>query len=152
MGKKNKGNKSLSQPGSLLDSASTDIINRIVGEQDSDKLKDLVDLFNANQSKKNIVRADIYSKLLDKISKEMLTRVSDGAPSFTNEELLDYLKATTVAMEKNSVNTDTINVPTIQNNTQVNISVGELNRESREKVLDAVKAIMLKVDKGDKSE
>ena len=42
--------------------------------------------------------------------------------------------------------------PAIQNNTQVNINVGELNRESREKVADAVKAILVKIDKEENCE
>ena len=61
-----------------LDKKSEELVEKIVYEQDSDKLKDLVGLFNINQSKKNILRADIYSKLLDKISIQMVVDFSIG--------------------------------------------------------------------------
>ena len=70
--KSNKDNSNL--PVQRLDSNSTNLIDKIVSEKDPGKLKDLVDLFNFNQNKKDILRADTYSKLLDKLSEEMYNR------------------------------------------------------------------------------
>ena len=84
--KSNKDNSNL--PVQRLDSNSTNLIDKIVSEKDPGKLKDLVDLFNFNQNKKDILRADTYSKLLDKLSEEMYNRVNRGAVTLTNDELM----------------------------------------------------------------
>ena len=148
--KSNKDNSNL--PAQRLDSNSTNLIDKIVSEKDPGKLKDLVDLFNFNQNKKDILRADTYSKLLDKLSEEMYNRVNRGAVTLTNDELMEFHKTVTAAAAKNSISSDNVITPAIQNNTQVNINVGELNRESREKVADAVKAILAKIDKEENCE
>jgi hypothetical protein len=129
-----------------LDKSSEDLIEKIVLEQDSDKLKDLVGLFNTIQSKKNIVRVDTYSKLLDKISDQMVERFEKKPGEFSNKDLLDYLSAVRSAMDKSDIIPENINIPVIQNNTQVNLNIDSgLNKESRERVADAVSSILAKL-------
>ena len=99
-----------------LDKASEDLITKIVAENDSEKLKDLVSLFNVNQSKKNIVRADIFSKLLDKISIQMTERFEKKPGEFSNKDLLDYLTAIRSAIDKSDIIPEDITIPVIQNN------------------------------------
>lgn len=131
-----------------LDKKSEELVEKIVDEQDSDKLKDLVGLFNINQSKKNILRADIYSKLLDKISIQMVERLDKKSGEFSNKDLLDYLTAVRTAIDKSDVAPENINIPIIQNNTQVNVNIDSgLSRESKEKVIDAVNALLAKAKK-----
>ncbi len=126
-----------------LDKKSEELVTKIVGEEDSDKLKDLVGLFNVNQSKKNIVRADIYSRLLDKISLQMVERLDKKSGEFSNKDLLEYLTAVRTAIDKSDISPENINIPIIQNNTQVNVNIdGGFNRESKEKIIDSVRAIL----------
>ena len=129
-----------------LDRTSEDLITRIVTENDSEKLKDLVNLFNINQSKKNIVRADIFSKLLDKISIQMTERFEKKPGEFSNKDLLDYLTAVRSAIDKSDIIPEDITIPVIQNNTQVNVNVdNNLSRESKERIADAVGSILAKL-------
>lgn len=129
-----------------LDKSSEDLIKNIVLEQDPDKLKDLVSLFNTVQSKKNIVRVDAFSKLLDKISDQMIERFEKKPGEFSNKDLLDYLNAVRSAMDKSDIVPENINIPVIQNNTQVNLNIDSgLNKESRERVADAVSSILAKL-------
>ena len=131
-----------------LDRKSEELVEKIVDEQDSDKLKDLVGLFNINQSKKNILRADIYSKLLDKISIQMVERLDKKSGEFSNKDLLDYLTAVRTAIDKSDIAPENINIPIIQNNTQVNVNIDSgLSRESKERVIDAVNALLAKAKK-----
>lgn len=126
-----------------LDKKSEELVTKIVNEEDSDKLKDLVSLFNVNQSKKNIVRADIYSRLLDKISIQMVERLDKKSGEFSNKDLLDYLTAVRTAIDKSDIAPENINMPIIQNNTQVNVNIDSgLNRESKERIIDSVRAIL----------
>lgn len=132
-----------------LDKASEDLITKIVAENDSEKLKDLVSLFNVNQSKKNIVRADIFSKLLDKISIQMTERFEKKPGEFSNKDLLDYLTAIRSAIDKSDIIPEDITIPVIQNNTQVNVNIdNNLSRESKERIADAVNSIMTRLKNG----
>jgi hypothetical protein len=129
-----------------LDKTSEDLITKIVAENNSEKLKDLVSLFNVNQSKKNIIRADIFSKLLDKISIQMVERFEKKPGEFSNKDLLDYLTAVRSAIDKSDIIPEDITIPVIQNNTQVNVNIdNNLSRESKERIADAVSSIMAKL-------
>ena len=135
--------------GSSLDEVSKSLVDQIVDEQDPDKLKNLVSLFNVNQSKKNLVRVEMFSRLMDKISIQMMERFEKKPGEFSNKDLLDYLSAVRSAIDKNDINIDNISTPIIQNNTQVNISVDTLDRNSKERVADAVKSILSKLSSYD---
>jgi hypothetical protein len=129
-----------------LDKTSEDLITKIVAENNSEKLKDLVSLFNVNQSKKNIIRADIFSKLLDKISIQMVERFEKKPGEFSNKDLLDYLTAVRSAIDKSDIIPEDITIPVIQNNTQVNVNIdNNLSTESKERIADAVSYIMAKL-------
>ena len=130
---------------SSLDETSRGLVEKIVGEQDPDKLKNLVSLFNMNQSKKNLVRAEMFSRLMDKISVQMMERFEKKPGEFSNKDLLDYLSAIRSAIDKNDLNLEDMSAPIIQNNTQVNINVDTLDRNSKERVADAVKSILAKL-------
>ena len=135
--------------GSSLDEVSKSLVDQIVDEQDPDKLKNLVSLFNVNQSKKNLVRVEMFSRLMDKISIQMMERFEKKPGEFSNKDLLDYLSAVRSAIDKNDINIDNMPTPIIQNNTQVNISVDTLDRNSKERVADAVKSILSKLSSYD---
>lgn len=126
----------------LLDARSEEIVNSIIEETDVDKLKNLIGVFNSNQSKKDIVRNNVFSILLDKISMQMLERFEKNPNAFSNKDLIDYLNAIKSA-KSSRIDTETVDAPAIQNNTQINVTmVDGLNKESKERVVDTVQAIL----------
>ena len=125
-----------------LDAKSEEIVNSIINETDANNLKNLIAVFNSNQSKKDIVRNNVFSILLDKISMQMLERFEKNPNAFSNKDLIDYLNAIK-NVKSSKIETDAIDVPAIQNNTQINVTmVDGLNRESKERVVDTVQAIL----------
>lgn len=126
----------------LLDARSEEIVNSIINETDTEKLKNLISVFNSNQSKKDIVRNNVFSLLLDKISMQMLERFEKNPNAFSNKDLIDYLNAIKSA-KSSRIDTETVDAPAIQNNTQINVAmVDGLNKESKERVVDTVQAIL----------
>jgi hypothetical protein len=129
---------------SILDKKSEEIVADIVKEQDSEQLKNLITLFNSNQSKKDIIRNNVFSILMDKISSQMLERFEKNPNAFSNKDLLEYLN-TIKNVKSNKIDVDSIDMPLIQNNTQINVKVETLSRESKERVIDSVNAILNKL-------
>ena len=69
-----------------------DLEKQLKEAQDGDSLQKVVDLFNLNIKKKDIIRAGQLSELQDKISQQMADRVNNHAGEFSNKDLLDYFK------------------------------------------------------------
>lgn len=124
------------------------LVEDIVNENDPQKLNNLISLFNVAQQKKNIVRASKYSDILDSISNEMLTRFDNNPNMFSNKDLLEWVDTLQKTLEKTGRETSDVSAITapliIQQN---NVNIGEqpkLSQESKEKILDVIKAIMNK--------
>ena len=134
-----------------LDAATNELAQNIIDEQDLSKIKDLTQLFNVNLAKKNIVRLLKYSDLVDKVSDQMMKRVTSKPGEFSNEDLLKYLQITQSAIDKSTKSSGIVeDIPAInliQKNTQVNINTEpKLDREARQRVTDAVSAILAKLN------
>lgn len=128
----------------LYDS-SNELINKIINENDRDKLNDLTNLFMINQKKKDIVRANKLSNLLNLIDNEVYDRVSNEPEMFDNLTLLKYMDSTQQTI--NNVSQSINQVPFIQINNQkneinINSNSSGLDRDSRAKVLEVVTAIL----------
>ena len=127
----------------------------IITEDDPEKMTDLVALFNLAHAKKAVLRTLSYDKLMDAVTEQMKERVTKRADQFSHKDLLDYLNTTTNAMEKaQKVFTTVDTAPVIQFNQQNNTVIVEdtLSRESKQKVTDAVKSILAKLNKSDFSQ
>jgi hypothetical protein len=119
----------------------------LIDSTDSSAINDIIDIFNLNMKKKDVVRANALSELQDKISKQIEQRIDNKADEFSNKDLLDYFKTVQEFINKSATNTDTVKVPTIQINQQNNVALpNSLNKDSRDKVLDAVQAILKNYD------
>lgn len=133
-----------------IDVSMEDLTAELSSANDPDSFKKLVDLFNFNQAKKNVIRTKTYSDILDKVADQMLERFNKNADEFSNADLLNYLQATQTAMEKASKSVETVNTnPAIQLN-QLNINVensSDLSRESREKIKDVITKLLLQQQK-----
>ena len=125
-----------------IDSLVTDILD----EQDPNKTKDLVDLFNWNISKKNVARIQKLNNLYDSITDQMTERVTKRADQFSNSDLLDYVKTIQSAIDVNTKNLSQVQEPPLivqNNNTQINVNVVDaLSKDSKERILRAVQATL----------
>jgi len=121
---------------------SSELVDQIISENNPDKLEELTQLFQLNQKKKNIARINKLSQLLDIVDSEVENRLVDTPESFRNDELIKYMSTTQQAID--SLENNISNKPLIQINNQKNeININnDLNRESRQKVLEAVMSIL----------
>ena len=123
------------------------IVTDIINTEQGDELKDLIQLFNMNTAKKNVLRVNKLNELVDAISDEMLNRIKNG-DEISNKDLQGFLSASQNTLDKSSkvldINSDT---PSIQFNTQnnnitISTQENELTRQERENVLGIVSAIL----------
>lgn len=132
-----------------LDASSNELANQIIAENDLKKVQDLTHLFNLNQAKKNVLRVIKMNSLLDKISDQMIERVEKTPDNFSNNDLLNYMQVTQSAIDRANKSLNLVDeTPAIQLN-QVNINVSDddvLSRDSRERVTEAIKSIMNKLN------
>ena len=129
-----------------IDSQIQDLSKQILEEQDPDKAKQLIAMFNWNMSKKNTSRIQKLDQLYDKVTEQMEVRLNTKSDQFSNSDLLDYMKAVQGAIDTSSKNlTQMEEPPTIvqQNNTQVNINVGDsFDRDSKIRIFEAIQAVL----------
>ena len=136
-----------------IDEQTTQLAQQIMEETDVDKVKDLTQLFNLNAQKRNVARVLKMTNLLDQVTDQVLTRFERTPDNFSNEDLIKFMQVTENSIEKANKNLSQVEqAPAIQyqQNNQVNINIGDgLNRESRQKVTDAVQSILSKIGNGD---
>ena len=126
----------------------------LINETDPTKLRQLIDIFNLNIRKKDIIRATKLSALQDRVVNEMSERIINHSDNFSNKDLLDYFKTIQDTQNKTDTSIDNVNIPipTIQiNHNEVNMnSDSVLSRESKNKVSQTVQKILREL--ADKSE
>lgn len=131
-----------------LDNSTTDIAQKIIAEDDIENVKNLTHLFNLNQSKKNVLRVLKLNNLLDKVQDQMIERFEKKPGEFSNADLLNYMQVAQSAIDRANKSLNLVDeVPAITMN-QVNVNITEdsvLSRESRDKVTEAINAIMKKL-------
>ena len=134
-----------------LDEKLNTLVENIMGEQDPNKTKDLVDLFNWNISKKNISRIQKLNKLYDSVTDQMIERVDKRADQFSNSDLLDYVKTIQSAIDINTKNLSNVQEPPMivhQNNTQINLNVVDsFDSDAKARILAAVQATLQQATK-----
>ena len=75
---------------SPLDKNIENLTKQILSETDENKSKDLIHLFNLNQSKKNVLRSNKYSDMLELVIKQMMERITKTPDNFSNDDLLKF--------------------------------------------------------------
>ena len=121
----------------------------LINSTDSSSINDIIDIFNLNMKKKDVVRANALSELQDKISEQIQQRIDNRADEFSNKDLLDYFKTVQDFISKSVNNTDAVKVPTIQINQQNNVALPDaLDKDSRDRVLEAVQSIIKNYSSG----
>ena len=124
----------------------TSLVNQVLEEPDVSKTKDLISLFNWNMSKKNMLRILKLNNLYDDVTDQMIKRFEYKPDQFSNDDLLNYMKTVQGAITSSSKMIEEMEEPApaiIQNNTQINVNVGDsFSRESRERILAAIQATL----------
>ena len=133
-----------------LEAETSKVVNQIVKSKDIDELKSFVDMFSLNMAKKNAVRVAKLQNLLDKVNDQAIERFESHPDEFSNKEILDYMKVVQDQIHTSQQDIEAIGEkPMIQINNQkneVNINMDSgLSRESKTKVLDAVKMLLSQV-------
>lgn len=127
-----------------------DIAHQIVEEDNLDNIKNLTQLFNIAQAKKNALRILRLNGLLDHVSDQMISRFEKRPDQFSHQDLLNYMQVTQTAIERAQKSLDLMDeMPAVvinqQTNNQVNINVADtLSREERENVMNAIKKVLEK--------
>ena len=138
-------------PCNSADTKIDSLMKDILEEQDPNKTKDLVDLFNWHMSKKNVVRIQKLNNLYDSITDQMVERVDKRADQFSNSDLLDYVKTIQSAIDINTKNLSNVQEPPMivhQNNTQINVNLADsFDSEAKARILAAVQATLQQATK-----
>ena len=133
-------NEIKTKPKLSLVSSKEELEERLLTEEDPDNLQNIVDLFNLNIRKKDIIRASKLNELQDRTVEQMANRLENKADEFSNKDLLDYFKIIQDTIIKSGTSPE---VPQIQiNQQQIKIEDNTLSRESRARVADAIQAIL----------
>lgn len=128
-----------------------ELTEEILKASDMSSLNDIVDIFNVNLKKKDIIRAQKLSEVQDKVVQQMYDRMDQRADEFSNADLIQMHKAVQDTINKTDSTLDNIKAPTIQINQQINVA-SEFNRDSRMKILDVVNQILNTADKDSEEE
>lgn len=131
-----------------LDDKSDELAQKIIDEDDLEQTKKLVDLFNLNQAKKNVLRVLKLNSLLDKVSDQMIERFEKTPDNFSNNDLLNYMQVTQSAIDRANKALNLVDeTPAINiTNNVVNVNdTNKLDKDSRDRITNAVKAILDKV-------
>lgn len=119
-----------------------DLEQQLLSEDDVDNINHIVELFNVNLQKKNIIRSAKLSDIQDRLVDHINERISLEPEEFSNEDLIKYHKIIQDTLSKTSDNMDNIKVPSIQINQQVNVNNIEFDSDSRKRILSAVNSIL----------
>lgn len=130
-----------------LDKEEKVIVEKIIEADTKEQLVAQFDLFNMNQSKKNALRVIKLNTLLDKVEDQAIARMTKRPDMISNRELLDYMNVVSNQIDRANKQIDTLkDTPAIslkqENKTQVNITVGQVDHEGKEKVIDAISALI----------
>ena len=135
-----------------LDEQQKQIVNSIIEAPTAAQLQEQFDLFNINQSKKNALRIIKLNGLLDQIEDQAIERFEKRPDQVSNKELLDYMQVVASQIDRSQqfINTlqDKPAIKVTQHTSEVNINIGtDLNRDSKEKVVDAIQALLKQLNK-----
>ncbi len=115
---------------------------KLMEEDNLDEINKIVEMFNVNLQKKNIIRSAKLSDVQDKVVQQMTDRFEQRADSFSNDDLIKYHKIIQETLTKTDTTMDNVKTPTIQINQQVNVDNVTFNSESRKRILEAVNNIL----------
>lgn len=139
---------------SLQDKLTSDCNNltaNIINETDVDKTKDLLSLFNLYQAKRNTLRVSKLNEIMDSTIAEVSRRIETSPFNYENDELNTLIKTVQGAIDfstKGMNSVDNVTIVPVQQNQTINIGNEAIDRDSKEKVINAVQSILKKIQTG----
>lgn len=123
-----------------------DILNKINSVTTTEELKDVINLFNLNITKKEMARVMQQSELYDLVLQQAGERLKKRPDELSTKDLIDYMNAFRSNIDKTQSYIDNVeNSPTIQvnnDNKRVVVNINNLSRDASEEVLETVNALL----------
>jgi hypothetical protein len=125
------------------------LIGELTLEKDKQKMQAIEQQFNDIQRKKQLARISKLSDVQDMLTDQFYQRISQRPDEISNKEMLDGMKVVQDLMEKNQKRAEVIEeIPQLIQINQTEVNVGNtLNRDSRERVKNAVLGILDSINK-----
>ena len=132
-----------------LSAESQKLIGELTLEKDRQKMQAIEQQFNDIQRKKQLARISKLSDVQDMLTDQFYQRISQRPDEISNKEMLDGMKVIQDLMEKNQKRAETVEeIPQLIQINQTEVNVGNnLNRDSRERVKNAVLGILDSLNK-----
>jgi hypothetical protein len=142
-------NASLAEIRTNLSAESQRLVGELTFERDRQKMQAIEQQFNDIQRKKQLVRVSKLSDVQDMLTDQFYQRITQRPDEISNKEMLDGMKVVQDLMEKNLKQAETIEeIPQLIQINQTEVNVGNnLNRDSRERVKNAVLGILDSINK-----
>ena len=135
-----------------MDKQEEKIITDIIKAPNQKELQEQFDLFNINQSKKNALRIIKLNSLLDKVEDQAIERFEKKPDQVSNKELLEYMQVVAGQIDRSQKYIETIKdrpmIKVTDKSQTVNVNIGtELNKDSKERVMDAIQNLLKQLNK-----
>ncbi len=128
---------------------STQLLDKLDNVKTNQDIKDLTTLFNVSIAKNEMIRALKQDELLNLVLKQAAERLEKRPDELSTKDLLDYMNAFQNNIDRAGGIVEKVNTtPTIQINQHkdVVINVGDLSRNSKENVMDAIRELLQSED------
>ena len=130
----------------LVNKTNSELSEIILAESNPDNLNNVIDIFNYNLKKQELIRTNKLHEILNKLTDQAIDRLENRPNNFSNKDILDYMQAiSNILSKQNEIGTkDFPTIKLIQNN-NINLTANsnqELSKESRDRILKAVNAIL----------
>ena len=125
------------------------LIGELTSEKDRQKMQAIEQQFNEIQRKKQLARVSKLSDVQDMLTDQFYKRIALRPDEISNKEMLDGMKVIQDLMEKTNKQADTVeDIPQLIQINQTEVNVGNnLNRDSRERVKNAVLGLLDSINK-----
>ncbi len=132
-----------------LNTESRRLIGELTFERDRQKMQAIEQQFNDIQRKKQLARVSKLSDVQDMLTDQFYRRISQRPDEISNKEMLDGMKVVQDLMEKNLKQAEIVEeIPQLIQINQTEVNVGNnLNRDSRERVKNAVLGLLDSINK-----
>jgi hypothetical protein len=139
----------LTEARTALSTEAQKLVGELTFERDRQKMQAIEQQFNDIQRKKQLARVSKLSDVQDMLTDQFYRRISERPDEISNKEMLDGMKVVQDLMEKNLKQAETIEeIPQLIQINQTEVNVGNnLNRDSRERVKNAVIDILNSINK-----
>ena len=116
---------------------------QLLTSNSKDEVDQIINLFNQNLKKKELLRIGKLSELQDLIVEQAEKRLTKYSDEFSNKDLIEFFKTFQTTLQNTDKSMD--NIPQIQiTQNQLNLSIEppEFDQDSRQRILNAVRMLL----------